>query len=217
MTVRLIVRRVRQSPCSQLALFTTWDDHAFVTNREGDALEIEADHRRHAIVEQRIAELKSAGMAQMRELHGQRRVARAERDAPQPRQSRRTLGQTRPGHRDRWHAATQGLHRPRRLGPQRTTTNKPSPTTTPSRGAAEPPLRSHNQDWEKPPHRRLPHAPTRYPDHPHAPPTPPTITQSDAGSGLRVGEGRPKRVAYAFHGRQAADLRRLGSQSATLS
>lgn len=35
---RLVVRRVRPTPGSQLALFTTWDYHAFVTNRPGDAL-----------------------------------------------------------------------------------------------------------------------------------------------------------------------------------
>jgi DDE family transposase len=65
MQVRLIVRRVRPTPGSQLALFTTWDYHAFVTDRAGDMLELEADHRRHAIVEQSIAELKSAGLAHM--------------------------------------------------------------------------------------------------------------------------------------------------------
>lgn len=65
MSVRLIVRRVRPTPGSQLALFTTWDYHAFVTDRTGDLLEIEADHRRHAIVEQSIAELKSAGLAHL--------------------------------------------------------------------------------------------------------------------------------------------------------
>ena len=64
-TVRLVVRRVRPTPGSQLALFTTWDYHAFVTNRPGDVLEIEADHRRHAVVEQRIAELKSAALAHL--------------------------------------------------------------------------------------------------------------------------------------------------------
>jgi DDE family transposase len=63
--VRLIVRRVRPTPGSQLALFTTWDYHAFVTDRDGDMLQVEADHRRHAIVEQSIAELKSAGMAHL--------------------------------------------------------------------------------------------------------------------------------------------------------
>jgi Transposase DDE domain group 1 len=65
MTVRLIVRRVRPTPGSQLALFTTFDYHAMVTNRAGDMLELEADHRRHAIVEQCIAELKSAGLAHL--------------------------------------------------------------------------------------------------------------------------------------------------------
>ena len=64
-TVRLVVRRVRPTPGSQLALFTTWDFHAFVTDRDGDVLELEADHRRHAVVEQRIAELKSAGLAHL--------------------------------------------------------------------------------------------------------------------------------------------------------
>lgn len=64
-SVRLIVRRVRPTPGSQLALFTTWDYHAFVTDRDGDMLQVEADHRRHAIVEQSIAELKSAGLAHL--------------------------------------------------------------------------------------------------------------------------------------------------------
>ena len=65
LTVRLIVRRVRPTPGSQLALLTAWDCHAFMTNRPGDMLELEADHRRHAIVGQRIAELKSAGLAHL--------------------------------------------------------------------------------------------------------------------------------------------------------
>ncbi len=57
-----MVRRVRPTPGSQLALFTTWDYHAFVTDRDLPLPEVEADHRRHAIVEQTIAELKSAGL-----------------------------------------------------------------------------------------------------------------------------------------------------------
>jgi len=64
-TIRLVVRRVRPTPGSQLALFTTWDYHPFVTNRPGDVLEIEADHRRHAVVEQPIAELKDAALAHL--------------------------------------------------------------------------------------------------------------------------------------------------------
>jgi hypothetical protein len=63
--VRLVVRRVRPTPGSQLALFTAWDYHAMVTDRAGDVLEVEADHRRHAVVEQSIAELKSAGLAHL--------------------------------------------------------------------------------------------------------------------------------------------------------
>ena len=60
--VRLVVRRVRPTPGSQLALFTAWDYHAFVTDRDLPLAEVEADHRRHAVVEQTIAELKSAGL-----------------------------------------------------------------------------------------------------------------------------------------------------------
>ena len=60
--VRLVVRRVRPTPGSQLALFTAWDYHAFVTDRTLPLHDVEADHRRHAIVEQTIAELKSAGL-----------------------------------------------------------------------------------------------------------------------------------------------------------
>jgi hypothetical protein len=63
--VRLVVRRVRPTPGSQLALFTTWDYHAFVTDRDLPLAEVEADHRRHAVVEQNIAELKSAGLAHL--------------------------------------------------------------------------------------------------------------------------------------------------------
>jgi len=64
-TVRLVVRRVRPTPGSQLALFASYDYHAFVTDRTGQMLEVEADHRRHAVVEQSIAELKSAGLAHL--------------------------------------------------------------------------------------------------------------------------------------------------------
>lgn len=63
--VRLVVRRVRPTPGTQRALFTAWDYHAMVTDRAGEMLEVEADHRRHAVVEQSIAELKSAGLAHL--------------------------------------------------------------------------------------------------------------------------------------------------------
>ena len=56
--VRLIVRRVRPTPGSQLALFTLHDHHPFITDREGDMLALEADHRRHAEVENAIRDLK---------------------------------------------------------------------------------------------------------------------------------------------------------------
>lgn len=56
--VRLIVRRVKLTPGSQLALFATYDYHALITNRDGAMLELEADHRAHAQVELVIRDLK---------------------------------------------------------------------------------------------------------------------------------------------------------------
>jgi hypothetical protein len=55
---RLIVRRVRPTPGSQLALFALYDYHAFITDRDGETLELEADHRRHAEIENAIRDLK---------------------------------------------------------------------------------------------------------------------------------------------------------------
>ena len=56
--VRLIVRRVKPAPGSQLALFATYDYHGFITGRDGEMLELEADHRRHAEIENAIRDLK---------------------------------------------------------------------------------------------------------------------------------------------------------------
>ena len=56
--VRLIVRRVKPAPGSQLALFATYSYHGFITDRDGETLELEADHRRHAEVENAIRDLK---------------------------------------------------------------------------------------------------------------------------------------------------------------
>ena len=52
--VRLIVRRVKPTPGSQLALFATYSYHGFITDRDGEMLELEADHRRHAEIENAI-------------------------------------------------------------------------------------------------------------------------------------------------------------------
>ena len=58
--VRLIVRRVRPTPGSQLALFATYSYHGFITDRDGETLELEADHRRHAEIENAIRDLNTA-------------------------------------------------------------------------------------------------------------------------------------------------------------
>ena len=57
-SVRLIVRRVKPTPGSQLALLATYSYHAFITDRAGDTLDLEADHRRHAEIENAIRDLK---------------------------------------------------------------------------------------------------------------------------------------------------------------
>ncbi len=68
---RLIVRRVRrlgQTPTAmagQGELFEVWRHHAFITNTTVDAVQADAHHRGHAIVEQVIAELKDGPLAHL--------------------------------------------------------------------------------------------------------------------------------------------------------
>jgi Transposase DDE domain group 1 len=62
---RLIVRRVRNDG-DQAQLFATWRYHAFVTNRVGTTTWLDADHRRHAVCELAIRDLKAgAGLAHL--------------------------------------------------------------------------------------------------------------------------------------------------------
>jgi hypothetical protein len=62
---RLIVRRVRNTG-DQQQLFPTWRYHAFVTDRVGTATWLDADHRRHAVCELAIRDLKAgAGLAHL--------------------------------------------------------------------------------------------------------------------------------------------------------
>jgi hypothetical protein len=62
---RLIVRRVRNLG-EQAQLFATWRYHAFVTDRVGTMIELDADHRRHAVCELAIRDLKAgAGLAHL--------------------------------------------------------------------------------------------------------------------------------------------------------
>jgi hypothetical protein len=62
---RLIVRRVRNEG-DQAQLFATWRYHAFVTDRPGTATWLDADHRRHAVCELHIRDLKAgAGLAHL--------------------------------------------------------------------------------------------------------------------------------------------------------
>jgi hypothetical protein len=54
---RLIVRRTRLVG-AQAALWPDWRHHAFVTDRPGDAVFLDADHRHHAVQELAIRDLK---------------------------------------------------------------------------------------------------------------------------------------------------------------
>ncbi len=56
--VRRIVRRVQPTPNSQLARLVDYSYHGCITDREGDTLELEVDHRRHAEIENAIRDLK---------------------------------------------------------------------------------------------------------------------------------------------------------------
>ena len=49
---------MKPAPGSQLALFATYSYHGFITDRDGEMLELEADHRRHAEIENAIRDLK---------------------------------------------------------------------------------------------------------------------------------------------------------------
>jgi hypothetical protein len=58
---RLIIRRTKLNDPVP-ALFPTYRYHAFITDRTGDAVFLDADHRRHAVVELAIRDLKDSGL-----------------------------------------------------------------------------------------------------------------------------------------------------------
>ena len=60
--MRLVVRRTRLVG-AQAELFPDWRHHAFLTDREGTAVALDADHRQHAVCELAIRDLKAEGLA----------------------------------------------------------------------------------------------------------------------------------------------------------
>lgn len=60
--MRLVVRRTRIE-ADQAELVPNWRHHAFVTDREGEAVSLDADHRAHAVCELAIRDLKAEGLA----------------------------------------------------------------------------------------------------------------------------------------------------------
>jgi hypothetical protein len=59
---RLIVRRTHH-PDQQGELFVNWDYHAFLTDRPGDIVTLDREHRQHAVVELAIRDLKANALA----------------------------------------------------------------------------------------------------------------------------------------------------------
>jgi hypothetical protein len=59
---RLVVRRTKLNEPVP-TLFPTYRYHAFITDRAGDAVFLDADHRRHAVVELAIRDLKDSGLS----------------------------------------------------------------------------------------------------------------------------------------------------------
>ena len=51
---------MKPTPGSQLALFATYSYHGFIGDRDGEMLELEVDHRRHAEIENAIRDLSTA-------------------------------------------------------------------------------------------------------------------------------------------------------------
>ena len=98
-TARLIVRRVRDANPDHVVaneqgeLFPVWRHHAVFTDSPLPMLQAEADHRRHAIIEQVIADLKNGPLAHLPSgnVHGERRVAGPRGDRVQPNEISRTF------------------------------------------------------------------------------------------------------------------------------
>ena len=57
-TRRLIVRRTRLTDTHQLKLWPDWRHHAFITDLDGTAVDVDKFHRHHAVVELAIRDLK---------------------------------------------------------------------------------------------------------------------------------------------------------------
>lgn len=60
--MRLVVRRTRLTG-AQTELFPDWRHHAFLTDRPGTPVELDASHRNHAVIELAIRDLKAEGLA----------------------------------------------------------------------------------------------------------------------------------------------------------
>jgi hypothetical protein len=121
-TARLIVRRVRPTPGSQLALDVVFSYHAILTNRQGPAARGRSrspppcDRRAHHL---RSQASRRAGAPAVGTVRRERRLARAGRDRLQPRTL--DLQRRRPGTRDHQDSAADHHRRARPARDQRST------------------------------------------------------------------------------------------------
>jgi hypothetical protein len=83
---RLIVRRTRLVDPRQLRLWPDWRHFAFLTDLGGDAVEVDAFHRRHATIELAIRDLKEGSGLEhlLRQVLRQQRLAAVRRVGPRP-------------------------------------------------------------------------------------------------------------------------------------
>jgi hypothetical protein len=61
-TLRLVVRRTRLTGKPQQQLWPDWRHHAFLTDLDGDVVDVDRFHRQHATIELAIRDLKDAGL-----------------------------------------------------------------------------------------------------------------------------------------------------------
>lgn len=187
-TLRLLVRRVRPTPGSQLTMDVVFDYHAILTDRDGGTLELEADHRAHAVgrAGHPGSEGRRAGPHALGQARRHRRLARAGRAGPQPRPIDPQSCRPRLGTRHRGQSANQAGRDARPAGPHR-------PTAQATR--ADELALARRVRGGTGPHRRDPRAhltapgvrPTARP--PQTPSTPATRTTS--GPVGMPGNGRP--------------------------
>ena len=127
------VRQVQPTPGSQLALFASYSYHGCITDREGETLTLEADHRRHAEIENAIRDLKYG--VELNHLPSGRCAANGAAGRPEPAPYSIRGDRPQPGSLDRAYRSGRARWRPPRPSGGG---SSPSPDGSPARPAASP-------------------------------------------------------------------------------